>query len=62
MADIFQQDRLLIDGVEMKISLPQSKDAFCFIVVYEWLGNANHRSLCQNLQTYTYNRHHSCPR
>ena len=31
MADIFQQDRLLINGVEMKISLTQSKDAFCLM-------------------------------
>ena len=31
IADIFQQDRLLINGVEMKISLTQSKDAFCLM-------------------------------
>ena len=31
MSDMFQQDRLLINGVETKINLTQSRDAFCIM-------------------------------
>ena len=31
MSDIFQQDRLLINGVERKINLTQNRNAFCIM-------------------------------